>query len=321
MLMEKEEMVRRHTLETGELRQKNAILMEQLQRMEGASMGAAAMSAAPSSTGFSADFSDFGELPSAWDDFTTPGRFTIDAEPSPRPADTVLKPAPPHADGPAPEDDKTMASGLLLMLLLCGAWVASRGGASAPLPAIPDDVRAASASLLDDIYRDSGVALDNTPTAPSHPSASSFHTKPEPGSAAQPKATLNSFELAGLSNSPLDVIHRQLTAPTPQQLHEQAFALTPAQYGHITGEDAMMSPPPTAALEPPRRGHKSLSEAMASAVAAAGAKEGGAVETYTRSLMRDRVSTQVLRDFARMVGQQSSGYHPVEGRWNHEPLD
>ena len=305
MHMEKEELVRQHTLETAQLRQKNAVLLERVQHLE----GSVAMSAAPSSTGFAppTDFSDFGDLPAPWDDFAGHHGFSLETPPAAEPPKPVhVQPQP--AETTAHDDDKTVASGLLLMLLLCGAWVASRGSAASStqlLPAIPDDVRTASATLLDSIYRDTGVHLDG----------SSAVTKPEPSATAP-----NAYDFHGLSSAPMDALHRGLTSPSAQQLQEQAFALTPAQYNRITGgEDTLMSPPPTAALEPPRR-LKSLSEAVASAVASAGTRPGGLADTYARSLMKDRVPTQVLQDFARMVAQ--SNFRIDEGRWrHHEPLD
>ena len=304
MMMEKEELVRRHTIETGELRQKNAILMEQVQRFDGT---------APSApNGFASDFPDFGELPAGvWDDFPAPApapRFTLEAEPAPAPP---ALPAPSPADRPAEGnaastdgDDKSVASGILLMLLLCGAWVASRGGSgnpaspAPPLPAIPDEVRAASAHLLDDLYRDSGVALDGAPLA----------ADPATGN-SDPGAPFGTPQQQQQQQQPLDALHRRLTAPSPQQLREQAFVLTPGQYNRIAGEDAaLLSPPPTAPLEGSRRMAKSLADAVSAAAAQAVASGSeGAAEGYTRSLMRDKVSTQVLEDFARMVGRSKFG--------------
>ena len=301
MMMEKEEMVRRHTIETGELRQKNALLMEQLQRFDGATM-----SSGPGAPhGFATDFPDFGELPGPWDDFPTTApapRFTLESEPAPAPpAIPAQSPAGRPADGSAAptdsgDEDKSVASGLLLMLLLCGAWVASRGGNGnpssppPPLPAIPDSVRTASAHLLDDLYRDSGVALD-APSSTADPVTSGGN----PGA-----------HFGTPQSQQLDTLHRRLIAPSPQQIREQAFALTPGQYNRIAGvgEDdaAMLSPPPTAPLENPRRMAKSLADAVSAAAAQTVASGGErAAEGYTRSLMRDKVSTQVLEDFARMV--------------------
>ena len=303
MMLEKEESVRQHTIETGELRQRNAYLMQQLQRYEGA-----AMSAAPGvAAGFPTDFTDFGGLPPpSWDDFAAPPgpRFTLEAEPPrPDPASGMLvpkrEPATPAAGSMTSPptnsegDDKGMASGILLVLLLCGAWVASRGGNAASTTsaslAIPEDVRAASGAILDDLYRNSGVRLDENMGLPPR----SIDHGPEGAPSSFVPGT----------NVGMEMLHRQLTSPSQQQLREQAFTLTPAQYNHIAGdgEDTLMSPPPTAALDRPSQG-RNLGDAVAAAAASAIATgKDGAAETYTRSLMRDRVSTQVLQDFARMV--------------------
>lgn len=80
LMLEKEEMVRRHTLETGDLRKKNAFLTEHMQKLE-----STAMSAVPSSSGFSSnDFSDIDSLTmegGSWDHFSFLNDFAVEAEP------------------------------------------------------------------------------------------------------------------------------------------------------------------------------------------------------------------------------------------------
>jgi len=125
MQLEKEEMVRAHTIETGDLRKKVSVLTEHVQKME-----STAMSTVPSSTGFTADYSDIDTLTmdGAWDSISFLNDFASDNDACIKPESaapvTLSLTLPKKAEG---SDDKPAAQGLLLMLLLCGAFVASKG--------------------------------------------------------------------------------------------------------------------------------------------------------------------------------------------------
>ena len=117
--LEKEELVRRHTLETGDLRKKNAFLTEHLQKLE-----STAMSAVPSSSGFSNnDFSDIESITmegGSWDQFSFLNDFSLETEPKPVVTTHVPPPqAPPTSLIMPPrktEADKPAASGILLVV-------------------------------------------------------------------------------------------------------------------------------------------------------------------------------------------------------------
>ncbi|KAI9880319.1 MAG: hypothetical protein M1830_004198 [Pleopsidium flavum] len=301
LLLEKEEMVRSHTLETGDLRKKNAYLTEHVQHLE-----STAMSAVPSSSGFSADFSDFENLTmdsSPWDDFSLSNDFSIDNESHPATSITVL---PKKTEKTAKKDDDRPA-GLLLVLLLFGAFVASKSSTttSPSIPHLPDDVRAASATVLDTIFKDAGVQ-------PSRDSRLAFSNRiealePTPSSTAWPsaKTTLSAAEIAGLSRSPLDALHRQLVDPTKEQIGEQLFSLSAEQYNGVTSQDFIneQQSPPTSSQH-----RRNLGEALAAM--RNNNNKDSAAEVYTRSLMWDKVPAEVVRDFARMVTECSStGQH------------
>ena len=302
LVVEKEELVRRHTIETGELRKKNAILMEQLQRMENT-----AMSTAPSSTGFSAEFSDFDNLTMiSWDDFSIPNDFSIESDPRPENPHIVSSKQEPHRN--VPDEDKAVTSGFLLMLLLCGAWVASRNTSSSTnlLPSLPEDMRAASATVLDNLYKNTGIKLEDS----LQPEQRFLTRDPIPSANLHlPKTTLSAFEIASLSHSSLDTLHQRLTTPSHLQLREQAFALTPSQYNELSSDTAYGAHPP---FEAPNQ--KSISDTL---VTVHDINDCNAAEAYTRSLMRDKVPAQILRDFARMVSESHSRNH---GHWKSEPL-
>ena len=300
LIMEKEEFVRCHTIESGELRKKNAFLTEQLQRFENP-----AMSAAPSSTGFSADFSDFDQLTvnsSPWDNFSLTNDFSIETEPQPQPA-LVLSSK--KGRLPAKDEDKAATSGLLLMLLLCGAWMASHSSTTSAisLPRMPEDVRVASATVLDHIYKDAGVHLPEAPL----PSPSTVVKRSPPQSPR--KTTLSAFEIASLSHSPLASLHHKLTAPREEQQRDQMFSLTPKQYNGLSSDAFFDNEVHT---EPSRR--RNLGEAL---TALRSDSQGSAAETYTRSLILDKVPTEVVKDFARMVSECNLG---AANRRGSEPL-
>lgn len=159
---------------------------------------------------------------------------------------------------------------------------------------MPEDVRVASAAVLETIYRDAGL-----PTRP-------------PATAAGPetaKTTLSAAEIATLSRSPLTALHHRLVTPSAEQQRAQAFSLSADRYGGITagdgdgdGDDDDHHHHPSA--DPPASSRRNLGDALA---ALRGAKPGSAAEVYTRSLMMDAVPTRVVREFARMVAECNPG--------------
>lgn len=154
LMAEKEELVRRHTIETAELRKKNAYLADHAQKID-----SIAMSAVPSSTGYSAEYSDFENLTmesSPWDNFSLVTDFNLEPK---HEAEHSLVVAARNGSNTEKEGATTAASGLLLMLLLCGAWVVSNNTStsSGPISRMPEDVRMASTAVLDTLYNDTGL--------------------------------------------------------------------------------------------------------------------------------------------------------------------
>ena len=285
-------MVQQHTLETGELRKKNAILIDQLQRLEGG-----AVSHAPSSTGYSSDFPEFDHLTmTTWEDFPVTNEFSIEAEPRPE-HNEILSTSKNEQRDSNTQEDKAVASGFLLMLLLCGAWMASRSSnsSSAVIPTIPDEMRLASATVLDNLYKGSGIALEGaTPD-------SALSSPPSGPGFARPRTTLTAYEIASLSRPPLDSLHQRLTAPSQQQLREQAFSLTPSQYNELAPASAYHT---TTLFN--SHGARNVADVLGSTD---NTHQGNVADTYARSLLRGKVSTQVLKDFARMVAESRTGPH------------
>ncbi|KAL9127800.1 MAG: hypothetical protein Q9217_003384 [Psora testacea] len=286
LIMEKEELVRQHTLETAELRKKNTFLLEDAHRRT----SSISLSAVPSSAGYSSTFSEFDHLSMndspTWDDFSFLSNANIEADVSKQ--DTpVAAAARPKEDRAHPkEDDGSAASGLLLMLLLCGAWAASKSASTtAVMPLMPEDVRAASTTVLENIYKDAGLQV--TPnTAAGAPIASSQHHHND--------ATYNPS-----ADSCFSTFHQQLTAPSRQQQRDEVFSLSATQYNAITTDDSLSSNSAQESTKPRRN----LQEALAAL--RTHNRKGSTSDAYTRSLLWDEVPANVVKDFARMVAKSN----------------
>ncbi|KAL1383689.1 hypothetical protein HDK64DRAFT_39234 [Phyllosticta capitalensis] len=293
---EKMEMVKAHTLESIELRKKVNILAEKLESQS------SPMAAVPSSnfTDFAQDMDNLNMGGNDWDSYIYNDVYMDDQPPSNNHSQAVEA----VSRKKDTEQDKPVASGLLLMLLLCGAFVASNSGASPPaIPRMPDEVRAASASVLDSIFKDAGVE----PSAQSAQNLLAHRVEalePAPSGASWPKPTLSGTEFATISQTagnPQFDAYAQLAAPTKEQEAEQAFSITPAQYNSLTSADFGRrtyedgTPPAT----PTSQNRRNLAETLA---AMREERKGEtAAEVYTRSLLWDKIPTEVVREFKRMV--------------------
>ena len=293
---EKEEMVRRHTLETADLRKKISFLTEDAHRRADVPM-----SAVPSSAGFSNQtFSDFDHVTMngspQWDDFSFMDPSYVVEEVKPPESTLVIR----QKDIKALDrEEEPAVSGLLLMLLLCGAWVASSKNAKSTLvPQMSEDVRAASAQVLHNIYKDAGLQPDTAPLSTFDNVAFSG-----PDSTKHPSdGFINHFDPHAM--------HTHLTAPSQQQECDQAFAMTADQYNHITTDWFAHQEQPQPA-SPLRR--RNLADALANLHLD---KRTTATNAYTKSLLMDEVPTHVVRDFHRMIVESSGRRHSLQEPMN-----
>ncbi|KAJ4335368.1 hypothetical protein N0V87_006157 [Didymella glomerata] len=300
---DKEELVRNHTLETGELRKKVAVLTERLESSSGN------MTVAPSTTftDFASEMDNLNMGGNEWDNYIFVNDFASD-EQTPQEQPMAIVPR-------AKEEKEPVASGLLLMLLLCGAFVASKSGSGAapPMPRMPDEVRAASADVLDSILKDAGVSSAFTEQGLIANAVTGL--EPTPSGMAWPKATMSGSELAGISGSRLEQLHSQLAAPTKEQENEQLFSITPAQYNSMTSLDftrprySIGSDDTSDPLSPSQPSHR---RNLAATLAAMREQNKGesAAEVYTRSLLWDKISPEVVHEFKRIVEESTAMSRP-----------
>jgi hypothetical protein len=109
MQLEKEEMIRAHTIESGDLRKKVSVLTDHIQRLE-----ATTISSVPSSTGFSNDYADIDALTmdGAWDNISFINDFSTDPEVK---IENSLVPVKKAENTLLSEPEKPAAQGLLLL--------------------------------------------------------------------------------------------------------------------------------------------------------------------------------------------------------------
>ncbi|CAK1355032.1 hypothetical protein CB0940_01196 [Cercospora beticola] len=294
---EKRELMMRHNEEASQLRRRVQILTEQLE------IGPApAMSAAPSSTGFT-DFNAEMEALNMgthdWDNFifvndlsnNASDDFSFGAKHEPSKKTSVPSNAVQSTSKRSTEavTDQPIASGLLFMLLLCGAWIASKPPASQPhdLPQMPPDVRAAAPAVLDSLLAESGVPHGENRYQ------STTEAAPEPLPSGQP---------APGRSSKIDRMHHAITTSTKQQQIDQAFSLTQAQYASLTnGNGHAYNQPMNQESGPPQR--RVLAEALANLEQ--DQPGSNKAEVYTRSLLWGQIPSDVVRQFKELVREHN----------------
>ncbi|KAI1179326.1 bZIP transcription factor [Nemania sp. FL0916] len=280
MRLEKEDMVQRHTIETGELRKKVTILTDHVQRLDNTPM--------PSNNGFGSGFNDMDNITmdGTWDNMTYMEDYTMESEV--KQEMQLVHHKKPQITLAAEVEKPATQGGLLFMLFLVGAFVLSNRS-TPTFSRVSDDMREASATLLNNILKDADVAHASNnalePAAP-QPSGTAWQTAPSVPMASHAMDSVAPSMLGDLADS--------LTQPTEQQTNEQLFSLTPAQYNGITSQDFLRAP------QPPPSGHKRRNLAEALANMRPNDKQS-ASEVYTRSLLWEQIPGDVVRNFAKMV--------------------
>lgn len=305
---EKRDMMMRHTEETSNLRRK---IQLQTEHME---LGSVAMSAVPSSNGYTDFNAEMEALTMGTQDFDyfftndlqneSSDEFAFDSKPDPvrhspvlgkKSSSSTMVPSPPKksSDG---STDQPVASGLLFFLLLCGAFVASKPASSQPadLPAVPREVRAVAPTVLNNLLSDNSASSAQASNARTTHSTGPG-AEPAPSGLPHPSTTRS-------RSSRLDQVHHRITSPTKQQEIDSAFALTTAQYASLTNIDFAPHGESSSRRQDsqPRR---NLAEVLAN-MQDEHARNSKA-EVYTRSLLWDQIPSDVVRQFKEMVADHN----------------
>ncbi|KAK6199706.1 Maturation and nuclear export of 40S ribosomal subunits interacting protein [Pestalotiopsis sp. IQ-011] len=285
LMMEKEELIGNHTIETGELRKKVSVLTDHVKSLETANM--------PSNVGYNNAFNEMEMTmdPSSWENMGFMGEF----QPMEQDVKREVQVVPTKKTEIAlPSDDKhSSQGGLLFMLFLVGAFVMSNRSAPT-IPRVSEDVREASATLLENIFKDAGVAQA--------PGAVMAAQAPQPSGASWAMATptpMHGVNMNGIAPSMLGDLSDSLTRPTQEQTKEQLFSMTPAQYNGVTSQDFLQNAPPPSTS----RGRRNLAESLATM---RNNDKQSAAEVYTRSLLWDQIPRDVVRNFAKMVAEANA---------------
>jgi hypothetical protein len=204
------------------------------------------------------------------------------------------------------------------MLLLYGAFVVTRSSGSPVIPSTTDEVRAASATILDNLLKDAGSNTAQKSDVQVSRAISGLEPAPSLASWVQPDDDKQQ-PLSGVFSSPngdpstLDSLSAQLMTPSKEQEAEAAFGLTPAQYNSLTSTEytrpvySVASTDDDDGLTPPSSasgGRKNLADTLR--IMREDARGSTAAEVYTRSLLWDRIPTEVLHEFKKMVEESAS---------------
>lgn len=295
MTVEKEELIRAHTIETGDLRKKVGVLTDHIRRVDGS---AALTGSDIPPADFHGSFDPMTGMTMA-NDWNSVGYLNPSSNNNNfvgqqvKHEETELLAAKKTENSFLPDTDKSTAQGgLLFMLFLVGAFVMS--SRSTPnLPQVSEDVRAASASILENVLKDAGVSTTSMGM--------------EAAMAPQPSGSVNWENMAGVSfgnvnvgSSMLGELADSLTQPSQEQQNEQLFSLSAAQYNGVNSQDFIQQ---HASKQTTSQGRRNLADALATM---GGNGRQSAADVYTRSLLWDQIPSEVVRSFAKMFSECNS---------------
>lgn len=292
---EKENMVIQHTQVTSNLRQRMQVLEE-----APVVSPAPAMSLAPSSSGYTdvnPDLDQFSLGTQDWNDqirlFNPEHDWELIADECASDATVqpskLVSPAMQQGQSKATES-KDIPTGVLFMLLLCGAFVAANSAAKSPvIPRMSDEVRAVSDTVLNNLLQD--TRGDTIPNMTNQYNMDFSDVSGNNWASQMPE-----------SNS-IAHLHRQLTSPTRNQLIDQAATLTPEQYNALT------QPHYDSAMNMPHRpANRNLAEILGN-MRQRSITKGSTADVYTRSLLWDQVPENVVKQFKQAVQDSASSGH------------
>lgn len=301
--MEKDEMIRVHTLETAELRKKNNILMETVDKLERGDKS----TLADNHGGEFAGFENLGMDSHPWEEFMTNGLSMSD--PVPQSATQQHPHSVAHENDRPQKPNPTTSEypfswNAFYMCLLFGAFIASNNPTlpARSLPQLSEEYRAESANVLKAVLACSPPELAHS----SNHASISASTAAAPGPTTVTGLKMSQMGPTPTSSSTLDELHDTLVMPSEGQERAQVFALNADQYNSLTTfEDDGTGFKP----QQPSNLQQALA-AMRNNAAQQRMHDHTTSDVYSRSLMWDRVPEKVIRDFRRMV--QEYGAAPAK---------
>ncbi|EFW99730.1 bzip transcription factor [Grosmannia clavigera kw1407] len=331
--LDKEDMVRRHTIETGELRKKISILSNHVQTLENAAVTMPnGQVAYADGTNAGVGVGAYGEMEGlsmggTWEHVTLfsdmagaeqqqqqqqqqpPAEIKQEMQqllPASRKAANNAMDAAGVATGSVGSERPANQGGLLFMLFLVGAFVMSSRQAPS-IPRVSEDVRVASAALLENVLKDAGVPSSTSFSAAGLTDATAL-SMPSQSASAVTSSWVAQADVASngvVEPSMLGQLSDQLIQPTEQQTAEHMFSMSAAQYSSVVQHyehpqlDRSVAAGGSGA---PSRGRRNLAEALASM------RVNSKAEVVTRSLLWDQIPSDVVHAFAKMFadsqGQQ-----------------
>ncbi|KAK3939133.1 bZIP transcription factor 49 [Diplogelasinospora grovesii] len=290
MERKQEELISRHTIESGEMRKKISVLTQHIQTLE-----VSPSSTGPNQPGFGGNFGEMEgiTMDGPWENMQMFGDYAMEQTAEIKQEMQMVPVKKPEVAIPADSEKPAQQGGLLFMLFLVGAFVLS-SRSTPSIPRVSDDVRAASATLLENVLKDAGVpqATSALGAMAPRPSGTSW------GQPSVPSLSIAPPVLDNVAPSMLGDMTDALTQPTEQQTNEQLFGMTAAQYNGISSADFLEHAP---AEKSTSQGRRNLAEALAHMRNPN--KQSGAAEVYTRSLLWDQIPGDVVRTFAKMVAE------------------
>jgi len=300
---EKEHMVVQHTHVTSKLRQHISILEDPI------ASPAPAMSMAPSSTGYTdinSDLDQFNLNTADWENQFNMhnGENDWNLTTSSQQSEATIQPS--KLLSPLPRQDQTkkiesenIPTGVLFMLLLCGAFVAANSAsAKAPvIPRMPDDVRAVSDTVLNSLLQDTNI---------------------DPALSGITNQYNMDFTDPSMQNWPSNVpdtstlgnMHRHLTSPSRRQLAEQASMLTPEQYNSLTNPTHVGQNMALPNRQKPTK--RNLADILSN-MRQENIAKGSTSEVYTRSILWNQVPDDVVKQFKQAVRDSETSIGSASG--------
>ncbi|CAK7271264.1 hypothetical protein SEPCBS119000_004511 [Sporothrix epigloea] len=301
---DKDEILRQHTAESAELRKKISVMSDHIQALEKSTALAPSPLASPkgevhervydSTIGTYSSMGDLGVEAASdpWEDLfhSTPSIeqsqhlerqpqqvAAVKAAPETRTLDTA------HTEKP------TSQGGLLFMLFLVGAFVMSNRQMPS-MPPVSDEIRVASAELLDNVLRDAGMP-NSLPSASVLPLSVATSTSVPANSAATSATTW--AQPTTVEPSLLGQLSDQLIQTTDEQAKSQVFSLDAVQYSGVVS--SQYSPAAQASSTTSGNCRRNLADTLANL------RSNNTAEVYTRSLLWDQIPGEIVRSFINMV--------------------